>query len=232
MHRLICVMKPEIVHDLVRSIEAKDLSTAAHTWRVVLYTRALAEAMGLGQDEIHALTHAAALHDVGKIDIPSKILQKPGRLTDEEFEVIKLHPVAGHARMVDMGVDDEAVLDLIRHHHERWDGRGYPMGLKGEEIPVAARFFSVIDAFDAMTSVRPYRPVIGEDAAEMAIAELEANKGTMYWPEAVDAFVDLYRTGKLDYVIEHFNDSKQVQPFSVELKPGAGRPVIDGTMRD
>ena len=225
-------MKPEIVHDLVRSIEAKDLSTAAHTWRVVLYTRALAEAMGLGQERIHALTHAAALHDVGKIDIPSKILQKPGRLTDEEFEVIKLHPVAGHARMVDMGVEDEAVLDLIRHHHERWDGRGYPMGLKGEEIPVAARFFSVIDAFDAMTSVRPYRPVIGEDAAEMAIAELEANKGTMYWPEAVDAFVDLYRTGKLDYVIEHFNDSKQVQPFSVELKPGAGRPVIDGTIRD
>lgn len=201
------MVSPDRVRELVAQIERKDLSTAAHTWRVVLYARALAEAHGLPADELHAITQAAALHDVGKLDTPGEILQKPSRLTDGEFEVMKLHTVAGFARLVQLDVDDPLVLDLVQHHHERWDGQGYPWGLKGEEIPVPARFFAVIDSFDAMTSIRPYRTEVGERAAERAIAELESGKGSQYWPDAVDAFAELYRTGRLAWILHHFNDA-------------------------
>ena len=194
-------------------IESKDFSTAAHTWRVVLYARALAEAHGLTHDRIDAITQAAALHDIGKLDIPARILQKPDRLTGEEFEIIKLHTVAGFARMVEMGVDDEIVLDLVKHHHERWDGLGYPFGLTGEAIPLSARFFAVIDSFDAMTSIRPYRQQIGPEAARAALVELKDGTGTRYWPDAVEAFVELYEHGHLGWILEHYNDRATVGSF-------------------
>lgn len=206
-------MNPGLVADLVRQIEEADLSTAAHTWRVVLYTRALAEAFGVDRDEIALLTQGAALHDVGKLDIPRAILQKPGGLTPEEFETVKLHTVAGYARMVSMDVRDETVLDLVRYHHERWDGKGYPFGLEGEAIPLGARFFAVIDSFDVMTSLRPYRPAIRPDAATWAIGELEAGKGTRYWPDAVDAFCDLFRSGAIDFILHYFNDEVPLPGF-------------------
>ncbi|MCB1281063.1 MAG: HD domain-containing protein [Salinibacterium sp.] len=206
-------MDPALVHQLVRAIEQKDLSTAAHTWRVVLYTRAMMEAAGFDHDSIHAGTYAAALHDVGKLDLPTAILQKPGKLTEEEFEAIKLHPVAGYARMVSHDIEDQPVLDLIRFHHERWDGLGYPYGLAGDDIPIGARYFAVIDTFDALTSVRPYREKIGERAAEEAIAILEDGSGTRYWVEAVDAFKSLYREGMLDFILHYFNDDVPVPEF-------------------
>jgi len=199
-------MAPELVADLVRAIERKDFSTAAHTWRVVLYTRALAERLGVERDIIGHLTRAAALHDVGKIDIPSSILRKPGRLTPEEFEVIKAHTTLGYDRLVRLGEDDPRMLNLVRHHHERWDGLGYPDGLRGEDIPLGARYFSVIDAFDAMTSVRPYRREIGEEAAEEAIAEIERGIGTRYCEEPARAFIDLYRTGEIEWILHYVND--------------------------
>lgn len=206
-------MQTEQVQQLVSEIERKDFSTAAHTWRVVLYARAMAEALGLAQDRFEPLTQAAALHDIGKLDIPSRILQKPGRLTGEEFEIIKLHTVAGFARMVSMGVEEDLILDLIKHHHERWDGKGYPFGLVGEEIPLSARFFAVIDSFDAMTSIRPYRQEIGPEAAQAALRELVEGSGTRYWPEAVEAFTTLYSTGRLDWILEYYNDRKSVDLF-------------------
>ena len=153
-------MNPKVVRDLLTQIERKDLSTAAHTWRVTLYTRALMEHFGLDFDMIDLGTQAAALHDIGKIEIPDRILQKPGKLSDEEFEIIKYHPVSGYARMIDLDVTEEPILDLVRYHHERWDGLGYQFQLKGEDIPIGARVFAVIDSFDAMTSVRPYREVL------------------------------------------------------------------------
>lgn len=206
-------MDPAKVTDLVRQIERKDLSTAAHTWRVVLYTRAILEAFSIDRELIALVTQAAALHDVGKLDIPDAILQKPGRLTDEEFEIIKLHTVAGYGRMVQMDVSEEPILNLVRYHHERWDGLGYPFQLAGEDIPIGARMFAVIDSFDAMTSVRPYRRDLGEDAAHRALVELQAGSGTRYWPEAVDAFTNLYHTGHLDHILHYFNDEVPLPAF-------------------
>lgn len=203
----------DIVQSLVKSIELKDRSTAAHTWRVVLYTRALAERAGLEKPLVERLCIGAALHDVGKIDIPDAILTKADRLTDAEFDIIKTHTTLGHDRLVRMGETDEHLLGLVRSHHERWDGLGYPDGLAGESIALGPRFFAVIDSFDAMTSIRPYRDRIGEDAAELALRELEAGKGTRYWPEAVDAFTDLYRSEQITWILHYFNDDVPVPDF-------------------
>jgi HD-GYP domain-containing protein (c-di-GMP phosphodiesterase class II) len=207
-------MSPDLVAALVGVIEAKDAVTAAHTWRVVLYTRTLAEAYGLPHGDISRLTAAAALHDLGKIDLPDGILEKPGRLTDEEFNLVKQHPVLGYERLVRMEEDDPMLLDLVRHHHERMDGKGYPDGLKGERIPRVARWFSVIDAFDALTSIRPYRQEIGSEAARHAIFELRADAGPRYESEVVEAFADLYHTGRLAWILDYYNDSCPVPDFS------------------
>jgi HD-GYP domain-containing protein (c-di-GMP phosphodiesterase class II) len=201
---------PDIVEALVKTIELKDLSTASHTWRVVLYTRALAERFGVDQARLEKLTIGAALHDIGKLDIPDEVLQKPGKLTDAEFEIIKQHPRLGYDRLVRMGETDPTVLDLVRHHHERIDGKGYPDGLAGEAIPVPARYFAVIDSFDALTSVRPYRAEVGPTAAERAIEELTAGIGTRYSGECVEAFVDLYRRGELRWILDYYNDQNNV----------------------
>ena len=206
-------MDPVLLNTMLAEIEDRDRSTAAHTWRVVLYTRALAEAFGVDDDTLHRLTQAAALHDIGKLDIPAEILTKPGKLTDQEFEVMKLHTVAGFARLVDMSIDYEVALNLVKHHHERWDGRGYPFGLAGEAIPLGARYFAVIDSFDAMTSHRPYRHEVGPEAAARAIGELRTGSGNRYWPDAVEAFVALHDTGALDWIGTHFNDGAETPAF-------------------
>ncbi|HBS29488.1 MAG TPA: hypothetical protein DEB06_08585 [Phycisphaerales bacterium] len=203
-------MTPDIVEALVRTIALKDQSTAAHTWRVVLYTRALAESLGVEKDVIARLSVAAALHDVGKIDIPDEILRKPGKLTDEEFGVIKSHTTLGHERLVRMGEDDPILLNLVRWHHERIDGKGYPDGLAGDRIPLGPRLFSVIDSFDAMTSVRPYRTAVGAEAARRAIEELRAGAGSRYSPDAVEIFASLFESGGLDWVLHYFNDEVPV----------------------
>ena len=207
---------PEQVWPLLRAIEEKDSTTGAHTWRVVLYTRLLAETIGVDRDIVDRIGLAAALHDLGKIDIPDRILKKPGRLTSEEFRVIQTHTTAGHQRLVDMGVTDEVVLDLVRHHHERLDGSGYPDGLSGDSCRLGARLFSIIDTFDAMTSVRAYRAEVGPEAAEKALHELEAHMGQWYCPEGVRVFAALYRDGKLDWIMQHFNDSAETPSFSPE----------------
>jgi lipoic acid synthetase len=175
----------KIVHRLVREIEAKDASTAAHTWRVVLYLRAMLEERGVRGDELLLATHAAALHDVGKLDIPAEILQKPGRLTPEEFEVIEQHTVTGYARMIELDVEEDTILDLVRYHHEKMDGSGYPFHLTEAEIPQIARDFAVIDTFDALTSHRPYRNEVGHDAGDKAIAMLIEAKGPKYHGESL-----------------------------------------------
>jgi HD-GYP domain-containing protein (c-di-GMP phosphodiesterase class II) len=208
----------EIVQALVRAIELKDLATAAHTWRVVLYSRARAEHFGLDADSISRLSVAAALHDLGKIDVPDVVLQKPGRLTAEEFEIVKTHTTAGHSRLVAMGEDDPLVLELVRHHHERVDGKGYPDGLKGEATSAAARYFSVVDSFDALTSVRPYRHEIGPEAERAALRELRDGIGTRYCAESVEAFAKLYESGRMSWIPENFNDRCEVPAFRGEAE--------------
>lgn len=224
-------MTPEIIQALVEAIELKDLSTAAHTWRVVLYARALAEEAGESHEVIRRLTHAAALHDVGKLDVPTAVLAKPGPLTAQERAVMQTHTTLGHELLTRLGETDPLVLDLVRHHHERWDGQGYPDRIAGEAIHIGARFFAVIDTFDAMTSIRPYRAEVGEKAADKAIAELEAGAGTRYWPPAVEMFSRLYRTGRLGWILEYFNDRRDLPAYTAAqeetvLRSARPEPVV------
>jgi HD-GYP domain-containing protein (c-di-GMP phosphodiesterase class II) len=206
-------MTSDTIQALLEAIELKDQSTAAHTWRVILYSRALAEEAGESDDTIHRLTHAAALHDVGKLGITSSVLSKQGPLTDAERRTMQKHTTLGYELLLGMGAEDPLMLELVLHHHERWDGLGYPLGLAGEQINVAARRFAIVDSFDAMTSIRPYRTDVGSDAGERALKELEAGVGTRYWAPAVASFARLYRTGRLDWIRDHFNDLKAPPRF-------------------
>lgn len=207
-------MDAESIQTLLAEIERKDASTAAHTWRVVLYTLAMAEEAGLAPDRIRKMAFAAALHDVGKIDIPGDLLRKPGPLDADEYAAMQTHAALGHYRLLTLGETDPALLALVRHHHERWDGRGYPDGLAREQIHYLPRYFSVIDSFDAMTSIRPYRAEVGAAAGARAINELKAGAGTRYCPEAVEMFVTLHTRGSLDWIMEYYNDSCPLPPLT------------------
>lgn len=191
---------------LVRLVEVKDYCTAAHTWRVTLYMQALAEAMDVDPPDVKRLMRGAVLHDLGKIDIPAAILRKPGRLNDSEWELIKQHPTFGYNRLVSLGEDDPFVLNLVQSHHENIDGSGYPNGLAGNDIPLEAQLFSVIDAFDAMTSFRPYRPQMNQSSEGDVLEELLADSGTRYAPQVVERFVSLVRDRNLNWIRKHFND--------------------------
>ncbi|MDX2133132.1 MAG: HD domain-containing protein [Planctomycetota bacterium] len=192
---------------LVEAIARKDMATAAHTWRVSLYARAMAERAGLDHGLIERLTRAAALHDVGKLTVPDEVLQKPGPLTAAERTIMERHAADGHAMLVAAGEDDPLVLDLVRHHHERQDGTGYPDRLAGEAIPLAARYFAVIDAFDAMTSVRPYRSDVGPDAARRALLELRAKRGVWYCGESVETLAALVEAGNVAWITAYHNET-------------------------
>lgn len=199
-------MDASLVEALVGLISYKDASTAAHTWRVVLYARAIADELAWDEPTKLRLARAAALHDIGKIDIPGDILRKPARLDDEEVAIIREHPALGYDRLRSLGETDQLVLDLVRHHHERWDGTGYPDGLAGEQIPEAARHFAVVDTFDALTSRRPYRAQVGPEAGERAVAIIREGRGTCYANESVDLFCTLYDAGKLAWIMDYYND--------------------------
>jgi HD-GYP domain-containing protein (c-di-GMP phosphodiesterase class II) len=215
-------MDHDIVSAMVRAVELKDSSTAAHTWRVGFYTQALAEEAGVPTVEIPRYIAAAVMHDIGKIDIPGEILSKPGRLTDDEFSVMSRHSLLGYERLKRMGETDELVLALVRSHHEREDGTGYPEGLAGDAIPRAARFFAVIDSFDAMTSLRPYRREVGADAARRAITELRSLAGVRYDAHAVEMFSKLYETGRLDWILSYMNGPESL----VDLPSAPGSDAV------
>ncbi|MEL6795920.1 MAG: HD domain-containing phosphohydrolase [Planctomycetota bacterium] len=221
----------DTLRGLLTSIELKDAATAAHTWRVTLYARTLAESVGITGDRLRRLTVGAALHDIGKVDIEDAVLRKADSLNDEEFEVMRRHPVLGHDRLVSMGVDDAETLALVRSHHERWDGLGYPDGLKGEAIPLVARYLAVVDVFDAMTSIRPYRESVGEAAAERALEIIRAAAGSQHCGHCVEMFERLYRGGGITWILHYYNDGENVPSFEAidhlddavrDLKPPSG----------
>ncbi|GAA3410289.1 HD-GYP domain-containing protein [Paenibacillus hodogayensis] len=175
------------VKALVLATETKDSYTAGHNFRVTMYALRLAEAMLAKPEQLRALAQGAIVHDVGKINVPDSILNKPGRLTEEERAVIELHPVKGYELCRSLGfMKDE--LDIIRHHHERWDGTGYPDRLEKEQIPLLARIVAVADVYDALTSNRSYRQA--RTHAEV-IAFLMEHKGTQFDPNCVDAWAAL-----------------------------------------
>jgi uncharacterized membrane protein YgcG len=174
----------EVLHDLNHALESKDPYTHGHSQRVERHAYRTAFAMGLSVHEIEDLRRAAALHDVGKIRIPDRILRKPTQLTIEERAVVEEHVVVG-AWMVS-AVGNADVVAAVRHHHERWDGAGYPDGLASSNIPLFARIISVADAYDAITSTRPYR--VSSDR-EFAVEVLRDGAGTQFDPQVVDAFV-------------------------------------------
>ncbi len=169
---------------LALALDAKDRYTAGHSESVQRYSVSIAQQMGLNQQEISNIDRAGALHDIGKIGIPDVIINKPGRLTPEEFEKIKEHPALGEQMILPIPFLNSA-RGIIRHHHERFDGRGYPDGVSGQEIELGARIMAVADTFDAMTSDRPYREA---RSVEEAMAELNRCRNTQFDPTAVEAF--------------------------------------------
>ncbi|MEA2460393.1 MAG: hypothetical protein QOH90_570, partial [Actinomycetota bacterium] len=179
--------KGEILTELAFSLEAGDPFTHGHSHRVTRYAHMIAKTMHLSPETVNRIRTAAAFHDVGKIDVPSEILNKPGRLSDEEFEVMKQHPVTG-AQMVERLGDDE-VTNIVRHHHERIDGCGYPDALRGDEIPLGARIIAVADTFDAITSARPYRKARSH---KQAIAIIKSEAGSQLDADVVEAFLTYY----------------------------------------
>ena len=169
------------------ALEFRDYETKGHTERVTALAEALSDTLGLGEAASTQLRWGAYLHDVGKIAIPDQVLLKPGKLSAEEFTVIKSHVVIGETMLRRLSFLDEGVLQIVRHHHERWDGRGYPDGLKGHAIPLLARIFSVVDVYDALISRRPYKAAWTHEAA---VRELARNAGRQFDPEVIAAFLE------------------------------------------
>ncbi|MBI5740465.1 MAG: HD domain-containing protein [Nitrospirae bacterium] len=176
-----------VIKTLVFSIEAKDSYTKGHSERVSALTMTIAGTMGLSPEEKDALQWAAILHDIGKIGVSEAVLTKPGKLTDEEFLHIKEHPEKGYRILMPI-IQLKDSLDGIRHHHERFDGAGYPSGLKGKDIPLYSRIIAVADTYDAMTSKRSYRNKL---SYEDSIAEIVRVKGKQLDPDVVDIFIKI-----------------------------------------
>src|SRR4051812_5999130 len=170
---------------LAAALEAKDSYTADHASSIAELAIAVGEEFGLDEEALRDLRYGAIFHDIGKIAIPDAILNKPGPLTPHEFEVIKRHPIVGEQILAPVPFLEQ-VRRVVRHDHERWDGKGYPDGLKGRQIPIGARIVLVVDAFHAMVSDRSYRKGMSEESARL---ELRAHSGTQFDPDVVDAFL-------------------------------------------
>lgn len=182
----------KLIRVMVNALDAKSPWTRGHSERVARYAEKIAREMNLDEDETKEIRLAGLLHDIGKIGTYDYLLEKPGPLTPEEYEMVKQHPQKGVEILKDIKQLSE-ILPLIKYHHERIDGKGYPSGLKGDSIPLGARILHVADSFDSMTSDRPYRKAPGR---EYAISELEKYKGIQFDPHVVDAFLNILKAPK------------------------------------
>jgi HD domain len=182
----------ELLTQLASAIESHDPYLDGHSHRVARYSAAIAEKLGLPTHEVRRISQAAAVHDVGKLRLPRDVLMKPTALTDDEFEIVKGHSTEGADMVSCLG--DPDLTAMVRYHHERLDGSGYPSGLEGEDIPLGARIIAVADTFDAIASPRPYRPAARH---EQALAVLESEAGTALDADAVRAFVSYYSGNRL-----------------------------------
>lgn len=188
LNRLVTISQQfETIYAFAEAIGARDPYTMGHCEKVAEYARLIAEAMGLGEKEVTLAYICGIVHDVGKIGVPESILNKPGSLTKEEFSYITLHPEKGASILSHISWLED-VVPVVLAHHERYDGGGYPMGLKGEEIPLLSRILAVADAFDAMTSDRSYRKAL---PLSVAMEELRRHAGTQFDPRVVEVFLEI-----------------------------------------
>lgn len=204
-------------------VDAKDPYTSGHSRRVAVYSRKIAEKLGFPKSKCKQIYYAAMLHDIGKCYVPDEILKKPTKLTEEEFNIIKLHPIKG-AEMVKNLSSLPDVRDGVLYHHERYDGKGYPNGVIGEDIPIVGRIICVADSYDAMHSSRVYREKMENDEI---IEELKRNKGTQFDPRIVDAFLAVLQD------IGNFDDLASLPPSDLgkRLESGASPEQVRSKMR-
>ncbi len=208
------------IEGLAMAVEAKDQNTHRHLMRVRLYVAELGKAMGLSKPQMQALATASFLHDIGKLAIPEHIINKPGKLTHEEFEKMKIHPVVG-ANILERVHFPYPVVPIVRSHHEAWDGSGYPDGLRGEDIPIGARILTAVDCFDALASERPYRRAMPIDEA---MAFVKSKAGTQFDPVVVRLLEERYL--QLEELARQ--QSEEMEPLRTDLliergaAPGAG----------
>lgn len=181
------------IYALTAAIDAKDSYTFEHSIHVSEYAVELAKRLGLSNAEVRIAKEAGLLHDIGKIGIPENILQKKGKLTDEEYSIMKTH-VTNSIEVIHYLPNMNYVIPAVISHHERFDGKGYPKGIKEDKIPLLGRVLAICDAFEAIISKRPYKEAM---SVEYAVAELENNKGTQFDPEVADTFIALIKEGKV-----------------------------------
>ena len=193
----------ESIETLRLTVEAKDVYTRGHSDRVSAYSVLIGEKLGLPENDMKALRIGGLFHDIGKIGVPDMILQKDAQLTDDEYSQIKNHPTIGE-HILSTASTFADILPIVKHHHEKYNGFGYPSKLKGDAIPYLARIAAVADSFDAMTSIRPYRTALSLD---IAIDEIRKNLGIQFDPEIGQAFLDILEN-ELDKIIAIQNKFK------------------------
>jgi len=180
------------VESLIKTIELKDLYTAGHSRRVSEISELICRGLNMSDDQCEYLHVTGHLHDIGKIGIAEGVLMKAGKLSEAEYYLIQQHPVIGASIFENIpGLD--RMSKIIRHHHERFDGRGYPDRLKGDDIPLESAIISVADSFDAMTTFRPYKPTL---SVEQAVEEIFENRGKQFHPDICDIFIHMYHDNK------------------------------------
>jgi putative nucleotidyltransferase with HDIG domain len=209
------------IEALALAIDAKDHTTHDHLQRVQLYATEIGKDLGLSELELEALTAAAVLHDIGKLAVPESIISKPGKLSRSEFEKMKIHPVVG-AEILERVEFPYPVVPIVRSHHEKWDGSGYPYGLRGEEIPIGARILSVVDCLDALASDRQYRRALPLDEA---MAKIACEAGTAFDPKVVRALQARYQ--ELE-TLAKFSSAPAPPPLSVDIKIANGSAPAAG----
>jgi diguanylate cyclase (GGDEF)-like protein/putative nucleotidyltransferase with HDIG domain len=210
------------IEALALAIEAKDQTTHDHLERVRVYAVEMAKRLNLPADEIEALRAAALLHDIGKLAVPEHIISKPGRLTPEEFEKMKIHPIVG-AEILERVHFPYPVVPIVRAHHERWDGTGYPDGLKGEDIPIGARILSAVDCLDALATDRQYRKALPLDDAMQWVAD---QAGKAYDPKVVAVLKSSYK--ELEEIVHSASQTPDRHKLSTDLKVERGKAPANG----